>query len=114
MLFYCFASKRRHTRLPRDWSSDVALPIWSGCFPGGNAMEPEQAAVPTMNRVDVELHQYLSSIRERWLSGLLVAFLVLVVVMGITALQTPRFEATNRIFVQARAGDGVVRSDERR
>src|SRR5690625_3217245 len=71
-------------------------------------MEPEQAAVPTMNRVDVELHQYLSSIRERWLSGLLVAFLVLVVVMGITALQTPRFEATNRIFVQARAGDGVV------
>src|SRR5690625_7594156 len=28
--------------------------------------------------------------------------------MGITALQTPRFEATNRIFVQARAGDGVV------
>jgi len=71
-------------------------------------MEPEQAAVPTMNRVDVELHQYLSSIRERWLSGLLVAVLVLVVVMGITALQTPRFEATNRIFVQARAGDGVV------
>src|SRR5690625_2029217 len=71
-------------------------------------MEPEQAAVPTMNRVDVELDQDRSRIRERWLSGLLVAVLVLVEVMGTTALQTPRFEPTSRIFVQARAGDGVV------
>src|SRR5439155_13441779 len=24
-----FSSRRRHTRWPRDWSSDVALPIWA-------------------------------------------------------------------------------------
>src|SRR5437660_6329730 len=25
---FFFSSRRRHTRWPRDWSSDVALPIW--------------------------------------------------------------------------------------
>src|SRR5690625_7693441 len=25
--FFFFSSRRRHTRWPRDWSSDVALPI---------------------------------------------------------------------------------------
>lgn len=55
----------------------------------------------------MELHQYLHSLRERWRSGLLVAVLVLAVVIGLTALQTPRYQASNRIFVQALAGDGV-------
>src|SRR5690625_5696563 len=27
MWFFFFSSRRRHTRWPRDWSSDVALPI---------------------------------------------------------------------------------------
>src|SRR5207302_9137788 len=26
--FFFFSSRRRHTRFSRDWSSDVALPIW--------------------------------------------------------------------------------------
>lgn len=55
----------------------------------------------------MELHQYLHSLRERWRSGVLVAALVLAVVLGFTALQTPRYQATNRIFVQALAGAGV-------
>src|SRR5947199_1976407 len=35
--FFCFffSSRRRHTRCLSDWSSDVALPIFSGSGPGG-------------------------------------------------------------------------------
>jgi len=28
LFFFFFSSRRRHTRYWRDWSSDVALPIW--------------------------------------------------------------------------------------
>src|SRR3989449_11152312 len=29
LVFFFFSSRRRHTRCSRDWSSDVALPIWA-------------------------------------------------------------------------------------
>src|SRR5690606_40238022 len=31
--FFFFSSRRRHTRFSRDWSSDVALPIYVGYRP---------------------------------------------------------------------------------
>src|SRR5690625_7268510 len=33
MFFFFFSSRRRHTRWPRDWSSECALPILWACSP---------------------------------------------------------------------------------
>ncbi len=56
----------------------------------------------------MELHQYLRSLRERWRSGVVVAVLVAMTVAVLTFLETPEYQATNQVFVQARAGEGVA------
>src|SRR5437660_5898836 len=38
--FFFFSSRRRHTRWPRDWSSDVCLPISRWCTPRGDRSRP--------------------------------------------------------------------------
>ena len=56
----------------------------------------------------MEIHQYLLNLRERWRSGLVAALIVLLMVAGFTALQTPSYRATNQVFVQALPGEGVT------
>lgn len=56
----------------------------------------------------MELQHYLTILRDRWISALVTAFLVLVAVMAFTLLQTPEYQATNRVFVQTQAGSSVA------
>lgn len=56
----------------------------------------------------MELQNYLMILRERWGSALLTALLVLAAVVGYTVLQTPTYQATNRVFVQTEAGSTVA------
>ncbi|WP_172895755.1 polysaccharide biosynthesis tyrosine autokinase [Brachybacterium vulturis] len=48
----------------------------------------------------MEIQQYLAVLRKRWLSALLTALLILLAAALVTLLQTPRYEATNRLFIQ--------------
>ena len=56
----------------------------------------------------VELQHYLTILRDRWISALVAAVLVLGAVVGFTFLQTPEYQATNRVFVQTQAGGSVA------
>lgn len=56
----------------------------------------------------VELQQYLNMLRERWVSALLTALLVLSAVATATLLQTPTYQSTNRMFVQTQAGSNIA------
>lgn len=56
----------------------------------------------------VELQNYLSILRDRWIPALIAALLVLGAVVGFTLLQTPTYQAKNRMFVQTQAGGSVL------
>jgi capsular exopolysaccharide synthesis family protein len=56
----------------------------------------------------VELQHYLTILRDRWISALVAAVVVLGAVVGFTFLQTPEYQATNRVFVQTQAGSSVA------
>lgn len=56
----------------------------------------------------VELQHYLSILRDRWISALVAAALVFGAVAAFTLLQTPEYQATNRVFVQTQAGSNVA------
>ena len=56
----------------------------------------------------VELQNYLSILRDRWIPALIAALLVLGAVAGFTLLQTPTYQATNRMFVQTQASGSVI------
>ena len=56
----------------------------------------------------MELQQYLTMLRDRWVLALITALLVLAAVAGFTFLQTPQYQATNRVFVQTQAGSSVA------
>lgn len=55
----------------------------------------------------MEPHQFLTLLKERWLSALLTALVVLGAVTAATLIQTPMYESTNRSFVQPRTGGSV-------
>ncbi|WP_166649352.1 polysaccharide biosynthesis tyrosine autokinase [Brachybacterium sp. AG952] len=56
----------------------------------------------------MELQNYLSILRDRWIPALIAALLVLGAVVGFTLLQTPTYQAKNRMFVQTQAGGSVT------
>lgn len=56
----------------------------------------------------MELLHHLRSIRDRWRTGVVVALLIAAAVAAVTLLQTPEYQATNRVFVQAQAGSDVT------
>lgn len=56
----------------------------------------------------MELQHYLSILRDRWISTVITAALVFSAVAGFTFLQTPEYQATNRVFVQTQAGNSVA------
>ncbi|PMC74780.1 polysaccharide biosynthesis tyrosine autokinase [Brachybacterium sp. UMB0905] len=56
----------------------------------------------------VELQNYLAILRDRWISALVTFLLVLGAVVGFTLMQTPTYQATNRLFVQTQAGSSVT------
>lgn len=56
----------------------------------------------------MELQQYLRILKDRWIAGFATAILVLAAVTGFTLVQTPTYEATNRVFVQTDAGSTVA------
>lgn len=56
----------------------------------------------------MELQNYLSILRDRWITALLTAVLVFGAVAAFTFLQTPEYQATNRVFVQTQAGSNVA------
>lgn len=56
----------------------------------------------------MELQQYLNMLRERWVSALITALLVLGAVATATLLQTPTYQSTNRMFVQTQAGSNIA------
>lgn len=56
----------------------------------------------------MELQHYLTILRDRWISALVTALLVLGAVVAFTLLQTPEYQATNRVFVQTQAGNSVA------
>lgn len=58
--------------------------------------------------IPVELQQYLTMLKERWVSALLTALLVLGTVVAATLLQTPLYQATTRLFVQTQTGSSVA------
>lgn len=56
----------------------------------------------------MELQHYLTILRDRWISALTTAVVVLGAVLAFTLLQTPEYQATNRVFVQTQAGSSVA------
>ncbi|WP_394216118.1 polysaccharide biosynthesis tyrosine autokinase [Brachybacterium vulturis] len=56
----------------------------------------------------MELQHYLNILLERLGFAALAAVVVLGAVLGYTALQTPTYQATNRVFVQTAIGDSVA------
>ncbi|MGP5709256.1 polysaccharide biosynthesis tyrosine autokinase [Brachybacterium alimentarium] len=54
------------------------------------------------------MQNYLSILRDRWISALITAVLVFGAVAGFTFLQTPEYEATNRVFVQTQTGSNMT------
>lgn len=56
----------------------------------------------------MELQHYLTILRDRWIPALVTAFLVMGAVAAFTLLQTPQYQATNRVFVQTQAGSTVA------
>lgn len=56
----------------------------------------------------VELQNYLTILRDRWIPALIAALLVLGAVIGFTLVQTPTYQAKNRMFVQTQAGGTVT------
>lgn len=56
----------------------------------------------------VELQNYLSMLRDRWISALFTAVLVFGAVAAFTFLQAPEYQATNRVFVQTQSGSNVA------
>ncbi len=61
-----------------------------------------------IERTPVELQHYLTILRDRWISALVAALAVLGAVLGFTYLQTPEYQATNRVFVQTQAGSSIA------
>lgn len=55
----------------------------------------------------MELHQYLTILKERWSTAAIAAMIVLAVVSTLTLTRTPTYTATNRVFVQTEAGGSV-------
>lgn len=56
----------------------------------------------------MELQHYLSILRDRWVSALIAGALVFIAIAGFTLLQTPEYQATNRVFVQTQSGSSVA------
>lgn len=56
----------------------------------------------------MELQHYLTILRDRWISAVVAAAVVLGAVIAFTALQTPEYQSTNRVFVQTQAGSSVA------
>lgn len=56
----------------------------------------------------MELLHYLRSIRDRWRTGVVVALLIGAAVAAATLVQTPEYQATNRVFVQVQTGSDVT------
>lgn len=56
----------------------------------------------------MELQHYLTILRDRWIPALVAAVLLLGAVVGFTLLQTPQYQAINRVFVQTQAGSTVA------
>lgn len=56
----------------------------------------------------MELQHYLTILRDRWISAAVAAAVVLGTVIAFTALQTPEYQSTNRVFVQTQAGSSVA------
>src|SRR5690625_8028719 len=81
---FFFSSRRRHTRWPRDWSSDVALPIYSDNLfeltshtgevhysrtiimtAGNGAFEPRRLNINTSEDFEnVNLHYYVDDMNR--------------------------------------------------
>jgi polysaccharide biosynthesis transport protein len=58
--------------------------------------------------VFVEIQHYLAILRKRWVSALLTALLALGATAAVTLLQTPRYEATNRLFIQTQTESSIA------
>lgn len=56
----------------------------------------------------MELQHYLKILQDRWGLALITAMLMLAAVAGFTFLQTPQYQATNRVFVQTQTGSSVA------
>lgn len=57
--------------------------------------------------VPVELQQYVTILRERWISAVMTAALVISAVGLATMLATPVYESTTRLFVQTRTSSDI-------
>lgn len=68
---------------------------------------PRRPSAP-IERILVELQHYLTILKDRWIAALVAAVVVLAAVIGFTFLQTPEYQATNRVFVQTQAGSSVA------
>lgn len=55
----------------------------------------------------MELQNFLTILRERWIPALATAVLVMAAAVALTLLQTPTYQATNRVFVQTQAGNTI-------
>ncbi|MCK6210826.1 polysaccharide biosynthesis tyrosine autokinase [Georgenia sp. EYE_87] len=55
----------------------------------------------------MELNEYISILRKRWVSVAIIAFATLAATAAVTLLMTPKYSATNRMFFSVEAGETV-------
>src|SRR6266702_5089924 len=65
-LLFFFSSRRRHTRWPRDWSSDVCLPICEFISTASHEMRTPVAAIEGYLALRSEERRVGKECRSRW------------------------------------------------
>ncbi|WP_170037210.1 polysaccharide biosynthesis tyrosine autokinase [Georgenia soli] len=55
----------------------------------------------------MELNEYISILRKRWISVAIIALATLAATAAVTLLMTPKYSASNRMFFAVEAGDSV-------
>ncbi|WP_418606262.1 YveK family protein [Georgenia sp. SUBG003] len=55
----------------------------------------------------MELNEYISILRKRWISVAIIALATLAATAAVTLLMTPKYSATNRMFFAVEAGESV-------